>query len=255
MENALLVGLSRQVVLSRELDAVANNIANMNTAGYKSDGTLFQEYLMPLARDNEFAAADSKISFVLDRATWHDMSPGSLQRTGNPLDLAVDSNNFFVVQTAAGERYTRNGAFQINSTGELVTSEGDRVVGEAGPIQFQPTDHNIEIAADGTIRVQEGSKNTVDTSRGKLRLVTFQNPTQLVKDGSTRFLAPPNLQPQPATLPHVTQGAVEKSNVNGVIEMTRMIEITRTYTQVANLLQQQSDMRKSVIEKLAEVPT
>jgi flagellar basal-body rod protein FlgF len=256
MENPLLVGLSRQVALTRELEAVANNIANVNTTGFKADATVFEEFLMPVARDNQFAAADSRVSFVRDRATWHDMSQGPVQRTGNPLDVAIDGNAFLVVQTAAGERYTRNGAFQINANGELVTSEGDRVQGETGPIQFQSTDTGISIAPDGTIRVREGTNATNDSARGKLRLVSFQQQTgRLQKDGGTRFLAPNGVQPQPAVRATVTQGVIEKSNVRAVVEMTRMIEITRTYTQVATLLQQHSELRRSAIEKLAAVPT
>lgn len=254
MENSLLIGLSRQVSLTRELDAVANNIANLNTSGFKADGTLFEEYLMPLARDNDFNGGDSRVSFVRDRATWHNLRPGPVQRTDNPLDVAIDGDAFFVVQTAAGERYTRNGSFQINAGGELVTSEGDRVIGEAGPIKFQSTDNSISIGSDGTFRVREGSNPNIDAPRGKLRLVSFEQPRQLQKDGGTRFLAPPDMAPQPATRVAVTQGAVEKSNVNPVLEMTRMIEITRAYSQVALLLQQQSDMRRNVIEKLGTAP-
>jgi flagellar basal-body rod protein FlgF len=255
MENALLVGLSRQVALNRELEAVANNIANLNTTGFKADGTVFEEYLMPVARENRFAGPDSRVSFVSDRATWHDLSPGPLQHTGNPLDLAIDGNAFFAVQTTNGERYTRNGSFQINANGQLVTADGDQVLGDGGPIQFQSTDNKITVAEDGTIRVREGEKATVDAARGKLRLVSFANPGALQKDGSSRFRAPPNLQPQAATRVRVMQGAIEKSNVRAVVEMTRMIEITRTYTQIAAMLQQSSDLRRSAIEKLADVPT
>jgi flagellar basal-body rod protein FlgF len=255
MQNALLVGLSRQVALNRELEAVANNIANLNTTGFKADGTVFEEYLMPVARENKFAAADSRLSFVRDRATWHDLSPGPLQHTGNPLDLAIDGKAFFAVQTANGERYTRNGSFQVNATGQLVTTDGDPVLGESGPIQFQPSDNKINIAEDGTIRVREGEKATVDSARGKLRLVSFANAGALHKDGSSRFRAPPNIQPQADTRARVMQGALEKSNVRAVVEMSRMIEITRTYTQIAAMLQQGSDLRRSAIEKLAEVPS
>ena len=254
MENALLIGLSRQVALTRELEAVANNVANLNTTGFKADGTVFEEYLMPVARDNQFSTADSRVSFVRDRATWHDFSQGPVQRTDNPLDVAIAGNAFFVVQSANGERYTRNGAFQINARGELVTSEGDRVLGENGPVQFQPTDNSVNIGRDGSIRVREGENATVDVARGKLRLVSFDQPRQLQKDGGSRFLAPAGVAPQPAVQVSVTQGAIEKSNVRAVVEMTRMIEITRTYSQVAMLLQQQSQMRQDVIEKLAAVP-
>jgi flagellar basal-body rod protein FlgF len=255
MENPLLVGLSRQVALTRELEAVANNIANLNTTGFKADATVFEEFLMPVARDNQFTPADSRVSFVRDRATWHNHSQGPLQQTGNPLDVAIGGNAFLVVQTAAGERYTRNGALQINANGELVTSEGDRVQGENGPIQFQSTDNSISIAPDGTIRVREGTNANNDSARGKLRLVSFQQRERLEKDGGSRFRAPNGLQPQPAVRATVTQGVIEKSNVHAVVEMSRMIEITRTYTQVATLLQQHSELRRSAIEKLAAVPT
>jgi flagellar basal-body rod protein FlgF len=254
MENALLVGLSRQIALTRELDAVANNIANLNTTGFKADSTVFEEFLMPAARDTTFAPPDTRVSFVRDRATWHDFGQGPAQATGNPLDATINGNAFFVVQTAAGERYTRNGAFQINSTGELVTSEGDRVLGEGGPIQFQSTDNSVSIEPDGTIRVREGSNATVDSARGKLRLVSFDQPQRLQKDGGSRFLAPNGVQPQPAPLATVAQGVIEKSNVRAVVEMTRMIDITRTYTQIATILQQQADLRRSAVEKLGAVP-
>ena len=254
MENALLVGLSRQVALTRELEAVANNVANLNTTGFKADSTVFEEFLMPVARDNHFNVADRRVSFVRDRATWHDLSQGPVQRTGNPLDVAIDGDGFFVVQTQRGERYTRNGAFQINPNGELVTSEGDRVLGEGGPVRFQSTDNTINIGRDGSIRVREGSNATIDASRGKLRLVAFEQPLRLQKDSGSKFTAPANVQPRPATNPAVTQGAVEKSNVRAVSEMTRMIEITRTYSQIAQMLQQHSEMRRGTIEKLATVP-
>jgi flagellar basal-body rod protein FlgF len=253
MENAVLVGLSRQVALNRELEVVANNIANLNTTGFKGDGALFEQYLMPVARDNQFGGADSRLNFVQDRATWLDLSQGAIQQTGNPLDLAVDGKGFLVVQTPRGERYTRNGALQINATGELVTSEGYRVVGESGPITFQNTDRDIIINADGSIRVREGSSATADSSRGKVRVVDFDNPQQLTKDGSSTFLAE-GLQPRTAADSRVVQGAIEKSNVQGVLEMTRLIEVSRSYTEVAAILQQQSDMRRDSISRLADVP-
>ena len=99
MENALLVGLSRQMVLERELDVVANNIANLNTTGFKADNSMFEEFLMPVARENRFKTPDRQMGFVNDRGTWHDFRAGSVQQTGNPLDVAIDGNAFLVVQT------------------------------------------------------------------------------------------------------------------------------------------------------------
>lgn len=254
MENGSLIGLSRQMALQRELDVVANNIANINTTGFKAEGVIFQEHLMPVARANQFSAAsDRRLSFVTDRATWHDLSQGPVQPTSNPLDVALSGDTFMVVQTQRGDRYTRNGALQLNANGELVTSEGDRVLGDSGPITLQNGDHDVSISADGTISVREGV-NTTDSLRGKLRLVSFTEPQRLEKDGASTFSAPDGVAPQPAVNPHVTQGAIEKSNVRSIIEMTRMMEVTRSYADVAGVLQSQSDMRKSAIEKLADVP-
>jgi flagellar basal-body rod protein FlgF len=254
MENTLLVGLSRQMALHRELEIVANNVANLNTTGFKSDGALFEQYLMPVARDDGFIGADSRLNFVQDRATWLDFGQGPIQQTGNPLDVALEGSGFLVVQTPRGERYTRNGALQINNNGELVTSEGFQVIGESGPITFQNSDRDITINNDGSIRVREGVSATADSSRGKLRVVDFQNPQQLKKDGSSTFQADPNQPPRVAADSRVIQGAVEKSNVHGVLEMTRLIEVSRSYTEVAAILQQQAEMRRDAISRLAEVP-
>jgi flagellar basal body rod protein FlgG len=160
-----------------------------------------------------------------------------------------------VVQTPRGERYTRNGAFQINAQGELVTNTGDRVVGDGGPIQFQSTDNSISINPDGTITAREGGNSRNDSARGKLRLVRFDSVQQLQKDGTTMFNAPAGVAPQEAgTSSRVKQGSLEQSNVHSVVEMARMIEVTRTYTQVTAMMQQFSDLRRSAVEKLAEVP-
>ena len=256
MENALLVGLSRQTALQRELDVVANNIANVNTTGFKSDGAVFSEYLPKGASSDQCASRDRRVSFVQDSTSWHDMSQGTVQQTGGPLDVAIDGEGMLVVQTARGERYTRSGALQLNNLGELVTMAGDKVLGDSGPIVLQLTDRDIAITKDGTIKVREGNSLTTDSTRGKLRLVTFANPQQLRKDGASTFAAPDGVQPVP--LPdanaHVLQGAIEKSNVRPVVEMARMIELTRAYTQVATVLQQQGDLRKNSIQQLAEVP-
>jgi flagellar basal-body rod protein FlgF/flagellar basal-body rod protein FlgG len=194
---------------------------------------------------------------VQDRATWHDMSAGGLQLTGNPLDVAIDGAAFLVVQTPRGERYTRNGALQINATGQLVTAEGFAVQSDGGPIVFQNTDSNIAIADDGTIRVRENGDSKSDALRGKLRLVRFDQVARLQKDGSSLFTAPAGVVPQTPEVSNrvrVIQGALEQSNVRGVVEMSRMIELTRQYQAIANLLQSHGDMRRNSIDKLAEVP-
>lgn len=254
MENSLLVGLSRQVALERQLGVVANNIANVNTTGYKSDALLFEEYLRSPAQDAEFSGRDQRLSFVVDRATIHDFRSGGLERTGNPLDLALDGNAFFVVQVNGQDRYTRNGAFQINNQGQLVTNDGHQVVGTNGPIVFQPGDQDITFGRDGTITVREGNNTNVASVRGKLSVVTFEQLGVLQKQGANLFSVPNGVVANPALNAGVHQGIIEKSNVNGVAEMARMIEVMRAYTGIANLMQQLNDVRKAAIERLADVP-
>jgi flagellar basal-body rod protein FlgF len=255
MENALLVGLSRQAALERQFDVVANNIANLNTTGFKSSSSVFQEFLTSGAHEDNFAAADARVRFVLDRASFRNFGQGPIQQTGNPLDIALDGDAFIAVQTVGGERYTRNGALQINAAGELVTADGATVAGDNGPIVFQANDRNISISADGRVSALEGATGSVETLRGKLKLVSFADPQRLQGEGANLFTAPAGVTPQPAANVRVIQGAIEGSNVNGVVEMSRMIEINRTYTMIASLLQSQGDQRRTSIDKLAEVPS
>ena len=113
---------------------------------------------------------------------------------------------------------------------------------------------DISITKDGTVKVREGVSLNSDSTRGKLRLVSFANPQGLRKDGASTFAAPDGVAPLPVANPHVLQGSVEKSNVRPVVEMTRMIELTRAYTQIATMLQQQDSQGQQAIDKLAEVP-
>jgi flagellar basal-body rod protein FlgF len=253
MQNALLVGLSRQVALGRQLDVIANNIANLNTTAFKSDGALFEAYISPGARAGDQSAADSQVNFVRDRATWVDWSQGALKRTGNPLDLAIEGKGFLAVETAKGERYTRNGSLKINTQGQLVTSAGDPVLGDNGPIIFQRADRDIKISKDGTISVRAADTND-DVTRGRLRVVGFENVNQLQKDGNSYFAAPERVTPDPDKQSVVLQGAVESANISSVLEMTHMIQVTRSYAQTATLLSQQSELQNAAIDKLAAVP-
>jgi flagellar basal-body rod protein FlgF len=253
MENALLIGLSRQTVLERQINVIANNIANVNTTGYKADQSLFEEYLNSGAHEDNFTSSDRRVSYVQDRGTYRDLSQGSATQTGNPVDVAINGTGFLTVQTLAGERYTRDGNLQISSQGQLVTAAGDAVLGTAGPIVFQPTDHDIAIAPDGTVTVQEGTNRT-DSIRGKLRLASFADAQKLLKEGVNLYAEGEAGTAQTDTKSTIQQGFVEKSNVNSVSEMSHMVEVMRTYQSIATLLQQQSDLHKSAIEKLADVP-
>jgi flagellar basal-body rod protein FlgF len=252
MENTLLVALSRQMALRNELDVVANNMANVNTRGFRREEMTFQEYLMPVASADGFPAPDNKLSYVEDLSTFHDFTKGPLEQTGNPLDVSLDDGAFFAVQApgGTGERYTRNGAFQIDRQGRLVTNDGLPVLGQSGPITVDPNDPEITIARDGTVSNKDGT-------RGQLKIVSFADPQQLVKEGSSLFVAPAGQAPQdtPAEQLRVMQGVAEGSNVQPVLEMSRMIEINRAYSSLAALIQHNDDLRKTAVERLSEIPT
>jgi len=252
MQNALLIGLARQMTLERQMDVIANNVANVNTNGFKADHSLFEEYLRSNAHEDNFVGSDRRVSYVQDRGTYRDVGQGPMEATNNPLDMAISGNAFFAVQANGAERYTRDGKFALSSTGQLMTSDGNLVLGTAGPIVFQPTDHDINVSPDGTVTVLEGTAK-IDSIRGKIKLVTFDDPAKLTKLGANLYDTGSANQ-LPDTKSTLQQGYVEKSNVNSVGEMSRMVEVMRSYTAIANLLQQQSDLHKSAIEKLADVP-
>ena len=245
MENALLVGLSRQVALGRELDVIANNLANVSTTGFKARNSRFAEYLMPKARGDAFQAPDRRVGFVIDRGTTLDTSTGAIEQTGNPLDVAIKGDAFFAVQTQAGERYTRSGSFQIDPTGRLVTNDGYPVAGEAGPIQFGPTESGVQIAPDGTVSTNLGV-------RGKIRLVRFDDPRSLSNEGGNVFSS--TVPAQPAGLQgRLEPAALERSNVKAIIEMTRLMEVNRAYAGIASMIGRMDETKRSTMAKLADV--
>lgn len=243
MENAELIGLTRQTALKRKLDVVANNLANLNTAGFKSQNLLFEEYMMPVAELSEFPTLDKPLSYVHDFTSFRDMSEGGVTMTGNPLDVAVAGKGWFVVQTADGERFTRSGNFQINQAGELVTMDGKQVLGDGGPIVFAPEETDVSIAKDGTVSTNEGV-------RGRLRVVSFADEQAMSHVGNNLFNGE---NPLPIETPKVIQGALEGSNVHGVVEMTRMIDITRSYQVVAQMMKDQDDLMSRAVSTLGNV--
>jgi len=244
MENALLIGLSRQIALQRQMDVVANNLANINTTGFRAEKIMFAETQMPLAnRNNDFRYVDPPLAFTQDWATMHDLAPGAIVQTGNPLDVALQGDGFLAVQTPGGERWTRSGALQIDATGTLVDLDGNPVLGENGEIRFGPDETDITIAPDGSVTTSDGPK-------GKLRLVAFANPQALVREGDNLFSGG---SPVEAANTRVLQGAIERSNVSGVAEMTEMIRVSRAYETLAGLMQQQDETMRSAIQQLGNL--
>jgi flagellar basal-body rod protein FlgF len=248
VENSLLVGLSRQVALRRELDVVANNIANLGTAGFKSSQVEFNEYLMPVASADTFPrGSDRRLSYVEDHATWQDFSAGPIETSGNNLDVAIDGEAFFAVQTPAGTRYTRNGQFQIDPQGRLVTNDGNPVLANGGPVTFAPEETSFTIGTDGTISTTEGV-------RGRLNLAVFPGNRGLMPEGRSMFRA--DVAPQLPTPgeARVIQGAIEKSNVRPVVETTRLIEISRAYQSLTSMMQRSAELRDTAVRQLADIP-
>ena len=242
IENAQLIGLSRQIALQRQMDVVANNMANINTTGFKAEDMLFEEYQMPVASDRDFQSADQPLSYVQDWATIHDMSGGAMVQTGSELDVALNGEGFFAVQTPAGERWTKAGSFQLDSNGTLVNASGLPVLGQSGPIKFGPSETGILIGKDGSVSSSAGAK-------GSLRIVEFADPQSLTREGSNLYVGG---TPTTATNTRVMQGFIEKSNVSGVTQMAEMIRVQRAYETAASLASKQDDLRRSAIQRLGD---
>ncbi len=243
MENAQLVALSRQIALQRQLDVVANNVANINTTGFKASDLLFEDYLMPVARDNDFAGLDRSVHYTQDWTTVHDLTAGSIEQTGNELDVALMGNGFLTVDTPAGTRYTKSGSLAINAEGILVDLNGHPVLGTSGSISFDDTDTDIVIGADGSVTTNNGNK-------GRLAIAEFVDPQILTREGGNYFAGP---APDAPVNTSVMQGAIERSNVSGVTEITTMIRIQRSYQSLANLMQKQDELRGTAIQRLGDI--
>lgn len=244
MDNALFVGLSRQMVLRRQLDIVANNIANADTAGFKLE-TLIErtEPKAPAAA----APGPSPVKFVGSAGVARDFGQGGLSRTDAPLDLAIEGRGFFRVAAAAGERYTRDGRFRTDESGRLVTQAGDPVLDDGGgEIALDPEKGPVSIAADGTIT--QGAERV-----GKVGVVDFAALSALEKVGDNLYRNSSNQQPQPATEARVRQGVLEGSNVRPILEITRMIEVSRAYEQMAKIMHSTAELSKSAVQRMGRI--
>ncbi len=242
MENALLVGLSKQVSLQRKMDTIANNLANINTNGFKEDRLLLEEYQMPIARHNNFKHSDKKLSFVQDHQSFVMLDEGPLVQTDSDTDIGISGEGYFVVETPQGERYTRNGGFQINNEGTLVTSEGHPVLGQGGAIQINENTSFFNVTRDGSIETNQGIQD-------QLRIVRFETPEKLEKRPGTLFET--DEEALDAVNFSIHQGMIEKSNVQPITEMVQMVEVTRAYTRLSDMLKQGADLKKDALGQLA----
>lgn len=244
MNNAGLIAASRQIALKRELDVVANNVANITTNGFRRRVSNFAEHLMPVARGDALTTLDKRLSFAVSRGNFLDPARGTIETTGNPLDIALKGDAFLAVSTPQGERYTRNGALSLSSTGALVTSDGAPVLSDQGPLTFSAADGDIRIAADGAISTAQGL-------RGRLKLVQFDQPQALRNIGGNLLASDDAARPvTPGSW--VETGALERSNVSAVAETARLIEVTRSYATLTQMMQRTDELRRSAISRLAD---
>ncbi len=228
MADGIYTALSGALAQQQALDVVANNVANASTKGFRADRVVFGEVLAGATTPTSATATGASSTSgsaqrgVQVEATAVDVSAGTLVRTGNPLDVAISGNGFFVVESPAGPRYTRAGAFSFDGAGALQTSMGYPVHGEGGPLTVPPGTRNIEIGEDGMLRA-----NGQDL--GKLKLVEFADPSRLSREGLTLFNVTNGVSPEDASETRVVQGHLESSNVNAMAGLNDLITVNRTF--------------------------
>ncbi|MBV1866497.1 MAG: flagellar hook-basal body complex protein [Marinosulfonomonas sp.] len=237
MDNAGYTSLGRQSGLLREMQLVANNIANISTNGFRKEGLVFAEYV------HAMDGSDPSLSMAHANVRATNMAQGPMTQTTNPFDLAIEGPGFFLVETPNGNRLTRAGNFTPNSEGELVTADGYRVldIGSA-PVFVPPDASSIAIASDGTV-------STGGRPLAQIGVFEPANPAKFIRAGSTMFEAEGDLNP--VSNAQILQGFLEDSNVNPVLEIARMIEVQHAYELGQKLLDQEDDRIRSVMQTLS----
>jgi flagellar basal-body rod protein FlgF len=241
MDITTSLAASRLVAQQRAMDITANNIANANTPGFRTERVQFSDWI-----DQQPGTASGSgsrtVTYTQDRATYRESQPGTLTHTGNPLDLALSGDGYFTVNTKSGPRLTRDGRFGLMPDGTVADSNGNAVLDVAGkPILIAPTDTQIAIAGDGSISTETGPV-------GKVGIVQPADPLKLRAEGATNFVSDTTTAPVPA--PGIVQGAIEGSNVQPVLEVTRMMDDLRQFQFVTQLIQAEGDRQQSAIDKL-----
>ncbi len=242
MDNSIYITLSRQLALFRDMEATTNNIANANTTGYSSEHIMFKSYL---SKDIN-QGTPNKMSFAYDIASYRNTDNGSVRATENPLDVAINGNGYFVVQTPLGTRYTRSGNFQLLADGTLATPEGYTVMDNSNQSIVFPEDTNsVDIGEAGNIKV-----NGEDF--GILNVVQFENEQLLERVGSTLYQTDATpIAADPATA-RVAQGVLENSNVQPVMELTHMITISRAVANTAKFIEVVYDLQRKASNTWAQ---
>lgn len=240
METPLYISLARMNTLRRQMDVVANNVANISTTGFKAQRMQFVEFL-------ERASPEERYSMPIDLVTTRDQRAGPLQPTNNPLDVALQGEGYIVVSSLNGDRYTRAGSFQIGANRQLVNGSGLPIQSEGGqPLTIPAGAVQISISPSGEVSTEQGPV-------GKIRMVKFDSDQSLEELGGGLYAT--DQTPRPATELTLTQGMLEGSNVQGVVEMSQMIEILRQYQSTQRLIESEHERMRSTNRQLPKVST
>jgi len=246
MENPSYIALSHQMALRRQMDVIATNIANSSTPSFKAERLMFEELVAGKAPYPASGGPRRGLSFVNEAGMLRDTTDGGMIQTGNTLDLAINGAGYFVVETPAGPRYTRNGNFRLDQDGRIVTNDGYALLdGQNQPIRVRPGETRIEISAKGAVATESGEV-------GRIRIVAFEDEQSLRKMGSGLYDTDQDPQPAgPAT--DVRQGMIEGSNVKSVVEITTMMEVMRRYQSAQKMIDSEHELHRRAIEKLSRV--
>lgn len=248
MDTAIYVNLSSQVALRRHLDIIANNIANVSTTGYRAERAFFQDFIQ---RGGEAGP----LAFVIDRATYTDTKQGSMQLTDRRLDFGIDGDGYFAVQLPDGEiQYTRDGRFNLNSQGQLVTAENLPVLSNnGGPITIPLTSSNprtgvIEIVTSNLDVSSSGIISANGSPIGQIGVFQIQDTQALNREPNLLYSSDETLNP--VQQPRILQGFLESSNVNAITEITRFLNVARTYQSIAGAESDIDNLKRQGINRL-----
>lgn len=245
MNSGMYSAVSGNIAAMQRMDVITNNLANINTTGYKKDRMVFDSMLNN-AKNPTLSAGSMTDGPVLAGYTVEtDFSPGPVKQTGNPLDLSLDGEGFFVVNTPEGKAYTRQGNFHLDANNRLVTADGYELQGNGGPLTIKGG--KVDIDVKGAVFVDGQQAGAID-------IVDFPRPYQLQKMGSTLFVpTDPGATAQPAANTRINQGTIEGSNVQPLLEMVTLIANTRFYEQCVKTVQSYDQMAAKAANDLGRV--
>lgn len=237
MESSGYVTLSRQSGLQREMQVIANNIANSATTGFRAEGMIFSEYVRSVDQGPSLSMGQGNVGKT-------SLEQGGMRQTGGTFDFAIEGDGYFVIQTPQGERLTRAGAFSPSADGQLVTPDGYPVLDAGRAPLFVPTGAgDLSVSSDGTVSVN-------GAPLGQMAIVRPIDPLDMVREDGVKFIA--EAGDEPAEDARVMQGFLESSNVNSLLEITRMIDVQRAYEMGQSFLKTEDERVRAAVKTLTQ---